>query len=222
VERTDPIDRPKRKRNQPMLPRVSAVPPYEWVPSALATFASDEAVSRSEACCRLLDQAIERGLEYVRVLQTFPAGRGSAAKNVKADEHIPTTAVPLDRLGLFEALEGALLTLRTQHIARAQQAWKVLAQSGLSKGLVDVRGWRTQIEGSKSASVVMQLETDAKLPADALRDACDCVTGGMVMADVLRALWASELEIVGYAPKGWSDRHRVNIGWLRFDRQIVR
>ena len=223
VERTDLIERPGRKRNQPMLPRVSAVPPYEWVPEALETLATEEAASRSETGCRLLERALARGMDHVRVLRTFPASRGTSSKASRhADGYIQPTAVSIERLELIEGLEGALLDLRTQHIARATKAWKVLARAGLSEGVVDVRGWRAQVDGSPAFSVVMQFSTHAELPKDALRDACDCVTGEMVMSDVLRALWASELEFKGYAPAGWSDRHRVNIGWLRFDRQIVR
>jgi len=224
VERTDLIERPGRKRNQPMLPRVSAVPPYEWVPAALETLATEEAASRSETCCRLLEMALARGMDHVRVLRTFPAARGSSSKTSRyAEGYIQPTAIAAERLGLIEDLEGALLTLRTQHVARAIKAWKELVRVGLSEGLVDVRGWRTQSdEDSPSEGVMMQFATDAKLPETALRDACDCVTGEMVMSDVLRALWASELEIRGFAPTGWSDRHKINVGWPRFDRQIVR
>ena len=205
--------------------RVSGPPPYEWLIGAIMKFANKHSVTRAAACCMLLDRGLKRDLKAVRVLRPFPVARGATGEPGGASEAmIPSFSIAAEYAGLPDRLDEALETLRAQHIERARVSAKTLAREGLGKEVGSVRGWRADVKlgDELQDGVVLQFAGEAPLPDDALVDVCDCVTDDMTAADVMRALWAAELERERLAPKKWANRHMVGVGWIHFAEREVR
>lgn len=201
-------------------------PPYEWLLAALEKFAGREQVTRATACCMLLDRGLSRDTKHLRVLRTFPIPRGNKPTEPKFDDvgqDVPAFSVGADYQDLYDRVESAIADLRTRHIERSRSSMAKLVKSGLSDA-VGLRGWRSEMKVGKEAQegIVVQFVGDLDLPDEALRDVCDVVTDDMTSADVRRAIWAAELDLAGYAPKGWADRVIVNRGWLKFEDRVVR
>jgi hypothetical protein len=206
-----------------MLPRVAVPPPYDWLPAALEKFAAKNDLSLSAAGCLLLDRGLRRNLSTVRVLRPFPVARGTSGKS-DGTPLLKALSTSAEYSDLPDAIAAALVTLRDQHVERARVAALEVAKVGLSKKTDAARGWRADMDsGDKRVEgVVLQFVSSATLPEAAMVDACDCVTSDMTTADVMRAVWASELEREKLAPKKWADRRMVGVGWLHFQDREVR
>lgn len=210
---------------QRMVTRVSGPPPYEWLLGAIEKFAAKAESTRAAACCLLLDRGLSRNLASVRVLKPFAVSRGQKAQGESSEETIiPAFSLSGKYTALPEAIDEALGTLREQHIERARVAVQKLVERGLAKEPSVVRGWRLNVEqdGEETEGLLMQFAGDRKLPEGALVDACDCVTDEMTAADVMRAIWATELDREGLAPDGWNKRHAVGtaIKWLQLTTEV--
>lgn len=210
-----------------MIARVSGPPPYDWVAYALERFAHNSRLERAPAACLLLDRGLSRDLENVRVMRTFAASRGRYAPTSDGggkETMIQAISVSSEYADLPAKIEKSLKTLRAQHTSRAKDALLTLAESGLKRPIVSARGWRAYatVDGKQAEGLVFQVAGKQPLNEKALRDACDYVTDDMVTADVVRAVLATELEREGLAPKGWSDRKMIGVGWIHFDKREVR
>ena len=215
----------KRKTVERMITRVSGPPPYEWVSAAIERFASDLGLTRADACCVLLDSAMKRDLSEIRVLRPFPVSRGASGERGGAEKAmIPSFSISAAYGGLQKSLDDALALIRAQHIERARMSAKSLAKDGLGSEVWSVRGWRAEVrtEGTRLGGFVLQIANTHKLDDDDLANVCDVVTDDMTAADVMRALWADELEREGLAPKGWSSKRQVGVGWIHFAEREVR
>jgi hypothetical protein len=206
------------------MPQTRGPEPYEWLLDGLERYAAKAQVTRSTACCMLLARGVARDLSKVRVLRPRTAYRAEA-KAKSAGVGVPAFSISAEYADLADSLEGALKTLKAQHVERAQAAMRVIAEFGLSKATAVIRGWRASVKAGKSTSagVVLHFAGNAKLPESAMIDACDCITDDMTTADVMRALWAAELEREKLAPKGWADLRMVGYGvkWIQFqDREL--
>lgn len=207
-----------RKREQPMLPRVSGTAPYEWLLGAIEQYADDNDVrsefhserrSRSTACCILLAKGLKADLETVRVFRTFPSPR--SARNPVGEAQtamIPAFSVPEEYNELPVDLNEALEKLRDAHVKRARSALKTLITNKVASDAVGLRGWRTILAGLDGVTLRLASES---LSEAAMIDLCDCMTDDMVLADVMRALWAVALEAEGLAPAGWDKRRVVGV-----------
>ena len=201
------------------LPRVAAPAPYEWLGEAISSYAAREQAEMAPAKCHLLEQALLRNLSEVRVRRTFPVPRGRSALGESERSYIiPSTSVSAEYGDLPDALERALVTLRVLHIRRAREAAvKLLSKWRPSDG-GSVRLWRSRVEAGEDAldGVAVQFASRKVMNERLLRDVCDCATDDMVITDVIRSLWAFQLEFEGLAPPRWDRRYVTGLGWVTF------
>jgi len=201
-----------------MVTQTKGTPPYEWVADALEAYAEKHSVNRSEACRSLLARGLRRDLADLRVLRTF------RLEAIATGKEVPAFSLPAEYGDLDGKMDKALTKLRKLHLERAKQALAAVATNISDAKAIEVRGWRStvDVEGKSLDSVAFQFAGKHGLSQEQLRDACDCTTSDMTLADVRRAIWADELEREKLAPKGWSDRHQVGYGWFYFQKREVR
>ncbi len=198
------IAKRKRRSVQRMVTKIRCGQPYEWVPEALEKFAERQGVTRSYACCVLLDRGLKRSLVDFRVLRMF-------TKHLREEVfEVPPFSLSAEHADLYERIGVAVTELQGRHGQRAQDAMQKLALAGLDGSARGLGAWRW---GEKTGNgVLMHFSTPKSLPKEALHDACDCAADDMTISDVIRAIWASELEAEKLAPKKWSDRWLVANG----------
>lgn len=210
-----------------MLPRVSALPPYEWIVEAIEKVAAKDQLELAPVKCELLSKALDGRLQDIRVYRTYPARRGLGAPKKKRAKTpmVDSTSMSAEYArDLPDLLEEALLTLRKQHIERAKIAWTTIVNIAGVKDVAAFRGARFEVEiveGKPVPAVALQIAGKLDIAPTVMIDACGCATDDMVLSDVLRALWATALEARGLAPRRWTERFSVGVGWPIFQKRSL-
>lgn len=164
--------------------------PYHWIPAAVAKLVKLRKTSPAQAQRELLRSGALRGPDDLWA-RKIPRG-GSARAQL-----LPMAVVDDD---LGARIQQIREQMKKPHVARAAAAAAALAQGAASAEHSEA--WRLP------DGILFRLCGD-KLDRSAVDLVTSYVTHDIGTTDVLRALYARELELLGLAPKGWQDHKTV-------------